>query len=106
MKAHGLVLAGGVPREAATSRRAQVVLPEPNRRLATECTTVWTAEEGLPALAVTVDCGCRSVRDLTVGMSQDAPSMLASLDDAPVAAVGHPHDVPYRVELGSDHGSV
>jgi putative transposase len=105
MKAHGHVLAGGVPREA-TPRRGQVVVPEPNRRLATDFTTVWTAEEGLLAVAITVDCGCRSVLDVTVSKSQDAPSMLASVDNALVAAFGHPRNVPDGVELRSDHGSV
>jgi putative transposase len=105
MKAHGHVLSGGVPREA-TPRRGQVVVPEPNRRLATDFTTVWTAEDGLVAVAVTVDCGCRSVLDVTMSKSQDAPSMLASVDNALVAAFGHPRDVPDGVELRSDHGSV
>lgn len=105
MKAHGHVLSGGVPREA-TPRRGQVVVPEPNRRLATDFTTVWTAEDGLVAIAVTVDCGCRSVLDVTVSKSQDAPSMLASVDNALVAASGHPRNMPDGVELRSDHGSV
>ncbi len=56
MKAPGHVLSGGPPREA-TRRRGQVVVPEPNRCLATEFTTVWTAEDGLVAVAVTIDCG-------------------------------------------------
>jgi len=105
MKAHGHVLSGGAPREA-TPRRGQVVVPEPNRRLATDFTTVWTAEDGLVAVAVTVDCGCRSVLDVTVSKSQDAPSMLFSVDNALVAAFGHPRNVPDGVELRSDHGSV
>ena len=93
MKAHGHVLSGGVPREA-TPRRGQVVVPEPNRRLATDFTTVWTAEDGLVAVAVTVDCGCRSVLDVTVSKSQDAPSMLASVDSALVAAFDTPATCP------------
>lgn len=105
MRAHGHVLAGGTPREPA-HRRGQVVVPEPNRRLATDFTTVWTAEEGLLAVAITVDCGCRSVLDVTVSKAQDAPAMLGSVDNALILAFGCPENVPDGVELRSDHGSV
>jgi putative transposase len=105
MQAHGHVLAGGVPRDP-TPRRGHVVVPEPNRRIATDFTTVWTAADGLVAIAITVDCGCRSVLDVTVSKSQDAPSMLASVDNALTVAFGAPENVPDGVELRSDHGSV
>lgn len=105
MHAHGHVLAGGTPREPSP-RRGHVVVPEPNRRIATDFTTVWTSDEGLVAVAITVDCGCRSVLDVTVSKSQDAPSMLASVDNALVVAFGVPENVPDGVELRSDHGSV
>lgn len=105
MQAHGYVLAGGVPREPSP-RRGHVVVPEPNRRFASDFTTVWTAEDGLVAVALTVDCGCRSVLDVTVSKSQDSPSMLASIDNALIAAFGAPENVPDGVELRTDHGSV
>lgn len=105
MHAHGHVLAGGTPREPSP-RRGHVVVPEPNRRIATDFTTVWTTDDGLVAVAITVDCGCRSVLDVTVSKSQDAPSMLASVDNALVVAFGVPENVPDGVELRSDHGSV
>jgi putative transposase len=105
MRANGQVLAGGVPRPAEP-RRGHVVVPEPNRRLATDFTTVWTAEDGLVAVALTVDCGCRSVLDVTVSKAQDAPAMLASVDNALVSAFGCPENVHAGVELRSDHGSV
>jgi putative transposase len=105
MRAHGHILAGGSPREPSP-RRGHVVVPEPNRRIATDFTTVWTAEDGLVAVAVTVDCGCRTVLDVTVSKSQDAPSMLASVDNAFMLAFGGPQNVPDGVELRSDHGSV
>lgn len=105
MRAHGHVLAGGTPREPS-ARRGHVVVPEPNRRIATDFTTVWTAVDGLVAVAITVDCGCRSVLDVTVSKSQDAPSMLASVDNALAIAFGVPENVPEGVELRSDHGSV
>jgi putative transposase len=105
MRAHGHVLAGGTPREPSP-RRGHVVVPEPNRRLATDFTTVWTARHGLVAIAITVDCGCRTALDVTVIKSQDAPSMLASVDNALVLAFGTPENVPFGVEIRSDHGSV
>jgi putative transposase len=105
MHAHGQVLAGSTPREPEP-RRGSVVVPEPNRRLATDFTTVWTTRDGLVAVALTVDCGCRTVLDVTVSKSQDAPSMLGSVDRALELAFGCPANVPPGVELRSDHGSV
>jgi putative transposase len=105
MRAHGHVLAGGTPR-TPSPRRGHVVVPEPNRRIATDFTTVWTSVDGLVAVAITVDCGCRSVLDVTVSKSQDSTSMLASVDNALVRAFGERENVPHGVELRSDHGSV
>lgn len=69
MHAHGLVLATErAPR--GTPPRGHVVVPEPNRRWATDLTTVWTRREGWIAVSVTIDCGCRSVLALAVGMSR------------------------------------
>jgi putative transposase len=105
MKAKGYVLAGGQPR-TPEPKRGQVVVPEPNRRIASDFTTVWTARDGRVAIAITVDCGCRSVLDVTVSKSQASPSMLGSIDRALTHAFGSPHAVPHGVELRTDHGSV
>jgi hypothetical protein len=54
----------------APRRPGPVVVPEPNRRFATDLTTVWTRQDGLVAVALTVDCGCRSVLDVTATKSR------------------------------------
>lgn len=102
MHANGLVLTP-TPREPEP-RRGHVVVPEPNRRLATDLTTVWTRDDGLVAVAITVDCGCRSVLDVTVTKSQSSPDILASVDRALESCFGEPSNVPEGVELRSDHG--
>ncbi len=86
-------------------RRGHVVVPEPNRRFATDLTTVWTKDDGLVAVSLTVDCGCRSVMDVTVTKSQEAVAVLGSVDRALELAFGAPENVPEGVELRSDHGS-
>ncbi|MGC3998582.1 MAG: IS3 family transposase [Anaeromyxobacter sp.] len=59
MRAHGLVLARD--REPGETTRGHVVVPEPNRRMATDFTTTWTKQDGWVAVVPTIDCGCRSV---------------------------------------------
>jgi len=104
MKAAGLVL----PRDSKGPRdpgpRGHVTTPEPNRRIAVDFTTVWTAEDGTVAVAIGVDCGCRSVLDVTATKSQSSGAILASADRALQAAFGSPADVPDGAELRSDHG--
>ena len=90
---------GRVPRP-----RGHVTTAEPNRRLATDLTTVWTRKDGLVAIAVTVDCGCRSVLDVTATKSQESPAILGSVERSLVSAFGCPKYVPEGVELRSDHG--
>ena len=102
MRAHGLVITA-TPR-APEPRRGHVVVPEPNRRLATDLTTVWTRKDGLVAVMITVDCGCRSVLDVTVSKSQASGPVLASVDRALELAFGSPEHVPEGVEIRSDHG--
>lgn len=104
MRASGLVL----PRDSEGPRdpapRGHVTTPEPNRRIAVDFTTVWTAEDGNVAVAIGVDCGCRSVLDVTVTKSQSSGAILASADRALQAAFGSPAEVADGVELRSDHG--
>lgn len=102
MKANGLVLARDS--EPGEPTRGHVAVPEPNRRLAADLTTVWTKLDGVVAVAPTIDCGCRSVLGLVVDKDQHAPAMLASVEAALVDAFGHPQRVPCGVELRSDHG--
>jgi putative transposase len=92
-------------RRGPPRRVGQVVVPEPNRRFATDLTTVWTRRDGLIAIALTVDCGCRSVLDVTSTKSQAAPMVLSSVERALEWAFGDVDHVPDGLELRSDHGS-
>ena len=63
MCAHGLVLARN--REPGEPRRGHVVVPEPNRQLATavalhDLTTAWTRRDGVVAFVPAIDCGDRT----------------------------------------------
>lgn len=103
MHAHGLVLAaerepGGPP------PRGHVVVPEPNRRFATDLTTVWTRREGYVAVALTIDCGCRTLLGLEVTKDQSAPAILRSIDTVLLEQFGTATAVPADLELRSDHG--
>lgn len=103
MHAEGLVLArerepGGPP------PRGHVVVPDPNRRWATDLTTVWTRREGWVAVVPTIDCGCRSVLALDVTKDQSAPAVLRALDDLLGAQFGTAVAVPDGLELRTDHG--
>lgn len=102
MHAHGLVLRRDS--EPGEPQRGHVIVPEPNRRLATDLTTTWTRRDGWVAIVPTVDCGCRSVLGLTVTKDQHGPQVLASADEALEAAFGSPRDVPEGAELLTDHG--
>lgn len=102
MKANGLVLARD--REPGETPRGHVAVPEPNRRLATDLTTVWTRKDGTVALVPTIDCGCRSLLGMVVTKDQHGPAVLASVRQALVAAIGDPANVPDGLELRTDHG--
>ncbi|MDW8250566.1 MAG: IS3 family transposase [Myxococcales bacterium] len=105
MRAAGLVLARD--REAGEPPpRGHVVTDLPNRRFATDMTTVWTKREGWVAITPTIDCGCRSILGLVVSKSQDALTVLGSVREALVSAFGDPSEVPEGLELRTDHGSV
>jgi putative transposase len=103
MHANGLVLAaerepGGPP------PRGHIVVPEPNRRFATDLTTVWTRREGWVAVALTIDCGCRTLLGLDVTKDQSAPAILRSIDRVLLEQFGNATAVPTDLELRSDHG--
>ena len=103
MKARGWTLPA-VCANRKEQPRGHVAVPYPNRLLATDLTTVQTAQDGTVAVVITVDCGCRSVLDVTATKSQEAPDVLASLDRGLVAAFGCPDRVPDGVDIRSDHG--
>ena len=101
MRAHGLVLARD--REPGEPVRGHVAVPQPNRRLATDLTTVWTRRDGVVALVPTIDCGDRTAI-VEVTVDQHGPAVLASVEQKLVAAFGSPANVPEGVEVRTDHG--
>jgi transposase InsO family protein len=103
MHAAGLVLprASGERREGAPRSHAT---PLPNRRIAADFITTTTVADGVGAVVLAVDCGCRSVLDVNVSKSQAAGPVLASVDRALEAAFGAPKNVPHGVELRTAHG--
>jgi transposase InsO family protein len=84
--------------------RGHVTTDRPNRRFATDLTTVWTKREGWVAIMPTIDCGCRSILGLVVSKAQDALTVLSSVREALVTAFGKPSEVPDGLELRTDHG--
>ena len=102
MREHGLVLARD--REPGETTRGHVSVPEPNRRLATDLTRVWTRRDGWVPVTLAVDCGCRSLLGLDVPEDETSPSVLASVLDALTAVYGAPENVPDGLELRTDHG--
>jgi putative transposase len=101
MHAHGLVLVRD--HEPGETPRGHVVVPEPNRRIATDFTTCWTRRHGTVAIVPTIDCGCRTV-EVVVTKDQHGPAILESVRNKLVAAFGSPENVPAGVELRTDHG--
>lgn len=108
-RVHALMQAMGLclPCERADEplpRLGTVAVAEPNRRWATDLTTVWTDEDGLVAVVPVVDCGCRSLLALSVTKAQDAAAVLAPVRASLVDAFGAVDNVPDGLELRSDHG--
>ena len=101
MRAHDLVLARD--REPGDPPRGHVTVPEPNRRLATDLTTVWTRQDGVVAIVPTIDCGDRTAV-IVVTKDQHGPAVLASVERKLQQAFGAPDLVPEGVELRTDHG--
>lgn len=101
MRAHGLVLARD--HEPGETPRGHVAVPEPNRRIATDLTTVWTRRDGTVALVPTIDCGDRTAV-VVVTKDQHGPAVLSSVELKLREAFGVPANVPSDVELRTDHG--
>jgi len=104
MKSMGLCLPAERP-ERPSERRGRVAVEFPNRRIATDLTTVHTKEDGVVAVVPVIDCGCRSGLALVVTKAQTAPAVLGPVREALVAAFGSPEGVPDGVELLTDHGT-
>lgn len=102
MKAMGLTFEPHARRPEVP--RGRVTVPEPNRRWATDLTTVWTRQDGLVAVVLTVDCGCRSVLDVRAMKSQGAPAVLGTVRSALIDIFTTPSSVPDGLELRTDHG--
>jgi putative transposase len=101
----GLGLTLPAPRERAPEeRRGHVVVPTSNRRLATDLTTVWTAQDGCVALVPVIDCGDRVLHAVGVTKSQEAPAILAPVVQTLRRVFGTPEAVPADLEIRSDHG--
>jgi putative transposase len=103
MRALGLTLPADGPRRVEP-RRGHVVVEEPNRRWATDMTTVQTSEHGTVAVIPVIDCGCRTVLALVVTKSQEAPAVLDAVGQALEAEFDNPALVPDGLELRTDHG--
>lgn len=103
MKALGLVLEPDRVRRQRVYL-GQVVTEEPNRRWATDLTTIWTRRNGLLAVVPVVDCGCRSMLALGVTRPQDSAAILAPVRKALADHFGEPAKVPDGFELRTDHG--
>jgi putative transposase len=102
-RAAGLCLARMGEREEVP-RLGTVATTSPNRRWATDLTTVWTKEDGLVAVVPVVDCGCRSVLAVAVTKSQDTSAVLAPLREALASEFGDVDGVPDGLEVRTDHG--
>lgn len=85
--------------------RGKVVVPDANRRWATDLTTVWTKQDGLVAVVPVIDCGCRSLLALEATKHQDSAAVLAPVRSALADTFGSPETVPPGLELRTDHGS-
>lgn len=103
MKANGLCLEPDAPR-GKEPRRGHVTTELPNRRWATDLTTVWTRQDGLLAIALVVDSGCRSVLAIQASKSQEAHVVLRPVEQALWRHFQTPGRVPEGLELRSDHG--
>ncbi len=102
MKDMGLCLPPDRSRRSDT--RGHVTVELPNRRWATDLTTVWTSEDGTVAIVPLVDCGCRSALAVDVTKAQDSIAVLAPVRETLVAHFGSPECVPEGLELRTDHG--
>jgi len=86
-------------------RHGHVAVEQPNRRWATDLTTVWTRQDGLVAVVPVVDCGDRTLLAIQATKQQDSPTVLAPVREALEASFQSPDNVPSDLELRTDHGS-
>lgn len=99
----GLTLPAVSEREPAP-RFGHVAVPDPNRRIGTDLTTVVTRRDGLVAVVPVIDNGCRSALALVATKRQDSVAVLAPVRQALIRAFGDTGRVPDGVELRTDHG--
>ncbi len=85
--------------------RGHVVVPESNRRWATDLTTTWTRKDGLVAIMPVIDCGDRYTLAIEASKSQEAPNVIAPFARALSDQFGSPARVPDGLELRTDNGS-
>jgi len=102
LRAEGWTLPGTTREPQST--RGHVTVPEPNRRIAADMTTLHTRRGGVVAVVLTVDCGCRSVLNVTATKAQTAPAVLGPVEQGLIAAFGDRSNVGDAVELRTDHG--
>lgn len=102
MKDMGLTLSPDRRREPLTA--GHIFTEEPNRRWATDLTTVWTELDGTVAITPVIDCGCRTALAIGVTKPQDSAAVLAPLRQALEEHFGSPSAVPDDLELRTDHG--
>lgn len=86
------------------AREGTVAVPESNRRWGTDLTTVWTRQDGLVAVAPTIDFGDRFMLDIGVSACQEAEMVLAPVRTALHETFGAPEHVVEGLELRTDHG--
>lgn len=103
MRAWGLTLPPVAEREGP-ALRGQVVVPDSNRRWASDLTTVWTRLDGTIAVVPVIDCGDRVVLACEVTKSQEAPWVLNPVRRALGDVFGEASSVPDGLELRTDHG--
>ena len=75
------------------------MVPESNRRWATDLTTTWIRRDGLAALVPVIDCGDRVALGVEVMACWEAPAVLAPLSQALEGEFGAPDAVPEGPEL-------
>lgn len=104
MRALGFALPPVKEREP-TVRRGQVVVAESNRRWATDLTTAWTSQDGWAAIVPVIDCGDRYGLACDVMKSQEAAMVLSPVARSLATEFGGPANVPWDLELRTDHGT-
>lgn len=107
-RVHSLMREAGLVYVAEGGRSSwppgRVTVDKPNRRWATDLTTVYTRRNGWVGVTVTVDCECRSALGLVVSLAQDATTVLGSLREALVAEFGTPARAGRGLEWRTDRG--